>query len=57
MLTAEPERPVDAGTTVGVVKCAPLFLAESTLIAAASSVRYGMSTRRRTASCAVALAE
>lgn len=30
-LTAEPDRPIDAGTTVGVVKCAPLFLAEATL--------------------------
>ena len=32
-LTAESDRPIDAGTTVGVVKCAPLFLPESTLLA------------------------
>jgi hypothetical protein len=30
-LTAEPDRPIDAGTTIGVVKCAPLFLPEATL--------------------------
>ena len=29
VLTAEADRPVDAGTTLGIVKCAPLFLAES----------------------------
>jgi molybdenum cofactor cytidylyltransferase len=32
-LTAEPDRPIDAGTTVGVVKCAPLFLSEAALLA------------------------
>jgi len=32
LLTGEADRPVDAGTTLGVVKCAPLFLPESTLI-------------------------
>ncbi|HET6317627.1 MAG TPA: hypothetical protein VFG86_14290, partial [Chloroflexota bacterium] len=26
LLTAEPDRPVDAGMTLGVAKCAPLFL-------------------------------
>jgi molybdenum cofactor cytidylyltransferase len=31
VLTAEPDRPVDSGTTLGVVKCAPLFLPERTL--------------------------
>jgi len=31
LLTGETDRPVDAGTTLGVVKCAPLFLPESTL--------------------------
>src|SRR5579871_3237087 len=31
LLTGEANRPVDAGTTLGVVKCAPLFLAEATL--------------------------
>jgi molybdenum cofactor cytidylyltransferase len=30
LLTAEPDRPVDRGMTLGVVKCAPLFLALST---------------------------
>ncbi len=33
LLTAEADRPVDADTTLGVIKCAPLFLAESTLVA------------------------
>ncbi len=32
LLTGEANRPVDAGTTLGVLKCAPLFLAESTLL-------------------------
>src|SRR5262249_52986050 len=31
LLTGEANRPVDGGTTLGVVKCAPLFLAEATL--------------------------
>ena len=31
LLTAEPDRPVEAGMTLGVVKCAPLFLPESTI--------------------------
>jgi molybdenum cofactor cytidylyltransferase len=31
LLTGEANLPVDAGTTLGVVKCAPLFLAEATL--------------------------
>jgi hypothetical protein len=31
LLTGEANRPVDAGTTLGVIKCAPLFLAEATL--------------------------
>ena len=31
VLTAEAERPVDTGTPVGVVKCAPLFLSEAVL--------------------------
>jgi hypothetical protein len=31
LLTCEPDRPVDAGVTLGVVKCAPLFLPEATL--------------------------
>jgi molybdenum cofactor cytidylyltransferase len=31
LVSAEADRPVDAGTTLGVVKCAPLFLAESVL--------------------------
>jgi len=35
LLTAEPDRPVDAGTTLGVVKCAPLFLSEATLASVA----------------------
>jgi len=34
VLTAEADRPVEADTTIGVVKCAPLFLPESTLAAA-----------------------
>jgi molybdenum cofactor cytidylyltransferase len=33
LLTAEADRPVDADITVGVVKCAPLFLPETTLVA------------------------
>ena len=33
LLTAEAERPVDAGTPVGVVKSAPLFLPEAVLAA------------------------
>jgi molybdenum cofactor cytidylyltransferase len=33
LLTAEADRPVDSGMTLGVVKCAPLFLPESTLAA------------------------
>ena len=32
LLTGEADRPVEAGTTLGVVKCAPLFLPESTLM-------------------------
>jgi len=31
LLTAENDRPVDTGTTLGVVKCAPLFLPDATL--------------------------
>jgi molybdenum cofactor cytidylyltransferase len=31
LLTGEASRPVDAGTTLGVVKCAPLFLSVATL--------------------------
>jgi hypothetical protein len=31
LLTAQPDRPVDAGMTLGVAKCAPLFLPERTL--------------------------
>ncbi len=31
LLTGETDRAVDAGTTLAVVKCAPLFLSESTL--------------------------
>jgi hypothetical protein len=31
LLTAEPDRPVERGMTLGVVKCAPLFLAQRTL--------------------------
>jgi molybdenum cofactor cytidylyltransferase len=31
LLTGEADRPVDADTTLGVVKCAPLFLSESSL--------------------------
>lgn len=31
LLTAEADRPVDAGATLGVVKCSPLFLPEHTL--------------------------
>jgi molybdenum cofactor cytidylyltransferase len=34
LLTAEADRPVDADTTLGVVKCAPLFMPEATLQAA-----------------------
>jgi hypothetical protein len=34
ILTAEADRAVDAGTSLGVVKCAPLFMGESTLLAA-----------------------
>jgi molybdenum cofactor cytidylyltransferase len=33
VLTTEADRPVDVGTTLGVVKCAPLFLPESTIVA------------------------
>lgn len=33
VLTAEADRSVDAGATLGVVKCAPLLLAQSTLLA------------------------
>jgi molybdenum cofactor cytidylyltransferase len=33
VLSAEADRPVEAGTTVGVVKCAPLFLGGATLLA------------------------
>jgi len=32
LLTGEADRPVEVGTTLGVVKCAPLFLPESTLM-------------------------
>ena len=31
LLTAEPDRPVDVGEALGVVKCAPVLLPESTL--------------------------
>ncbi len=31
LLTAEPDRPVDVGDALGVVKCAPVYLPESTL--------------------------
>src|SRR5258708_22804977 len=31
LLTAEPDRPVDVGDALGVIKCAPVFLPESTL--------------------------
>ncbi len=31
LLTAEPDRPVEVGETLGVVKCAPVFLPERTL--------------------------
>jgi molybdenum cofactor cytidylyltransferase len=31
LLTAEPDRPVDVGTTLGVIKCAPLFLPDQTI--------------------------
>jgi hypothetical protein len=31
VLTAEADRPVEQGTTLGVVKCAPLFMSEKTL--------------------------
>jgi hypothetical protein len=34
VLSAEADRPVETGTTVGVVKCAPLFLAGDTLLSA-----------------------
>jgi len=33
LLTAEPDRPVDAGMTLGVIKCAPLFLPDRTIAA------------------------
>jgi molybdenum cofactor cytidylyltransferase len=33
VLSAEADRPVEAGTTLGVVKCAPLFLAGASLLA------------------------
>jgi molybdenum cofactor cytidylyltransferase len=33
VLTAESDRPVDAGTTIGIVKCAPLLLPEAALSA------------------------
>jgi molybdenum cofactor cytidylyltransferase len=39
VLTGETDRPVDAGTNLGVVKCAPLFLAESTLASVDSLAR------------------
>src|SRR5262249_43228049 len=38
LLTAEADRPVDVGTTVGVIKCAPLFLPESTIVAVEEDV-------------------
>jgi hypothetical protein len=42
LLTAEADRPVEAGTTLGVVKCAPLFLAESTILAIEDlTIAYG----------------
>jgi molybdenum cofactor cytidylyltransferase len=42
LMTAEPERPVDAGTMLGVVKCAPLFLARQTVQAVEDLVaRHG----------------
>ena len=34
LLTAEADRPVDADTTLGVIKCAPLFMPRATLEAA-----------------------
>jgi hypothetical protein len=33
LLTGEPDRPVEAGDVLGVVKCAPLFMAQQTLLA------------------------
>lgn len=36
VITAEADRPVESGTTLGIVKCAPLFLAEATLRAVES---------------------
>ncbi|MBV9328281.1 MAG: hypothetical protein JO352_31585 [Chloroflexi bacterium] len=41
VLTAEPDRPVEAGTTLGVIKCAPLFLPESTLAGVDAAARSG----------------
>jgi hypothetical protein len=33
LLTSESDRPVEVGMTLGVIKCAPLYLPESTLVA------------------------
>jgi molybdenum cofactor cytidylyltransferase len=41
VLTGEADRPVDAGTTLGIVKCAPLLLSESTLSNVDSIARSG----------------
>jgi molybdenum cofactor cytidylyltransferase len=41
LLTGEADRPVDAGTTLGIVKCAPLLLSESTLSNVDSIARSG----------------
>jgi molybdenum cofactor cytidylyltransferase len=39
VLTAEADRPVDADTALGIVKCAPLFLAESVVAEVEDLVR------------------
>jgi hypothetical protein len=41
LLTGEADRPVEEGVTLGVVKCAPLFLPESTLARVDGLVREG----------------
>ena len=41
LLTAEADRPVEQGATLGVVKCAPLFLAQRTLDAVEALARTG----------------
>ncbi len=41
LLTAEPDRPVDAGEALGVVKCAPLFLPQQTLLDVEAIARRG----------------